>query len=73
MKAKETKVNAPKKQTNYRKVIKKWIAVPAAYIVLIATSAYGIKQMLSTLQEDVAIILTVLFVLALVYILFESE
>lgn len=62
-----------KKPVNYKKLVKKWLAVPVAYVVLISTSAYGIKQMLSTLEENVASILTVLFVLALVYILFESE
>lgn len=62
-----------KKPINYNKLVRKWIAKPLAYLVLLATSAYGIRTMLESLQEPVQATLTVLLVLALTYILFEAE
>jgi hypothetical protein len=56
---------------NVKKVVDK-IAKALAYAVLILTSSYGIRMMLSNIQENIALAITVLFSLALVYIVFNK-
>lgn len=71
-KTKEAKTSK-KLNINIKSTVKKFVARPVAYVALITTSAYGIRGMLHTLDENAAIGLTVLLVLSLTYIIFDSE
>lgn len=71
-KTKDESKKAPKKPINIKSTIKKYLAKPLAYMVLILAASYGIKTALKTLDESVATALTVLLVLALCYILFDD-
>jgi hypothetical protein len=49
------------------------LAKIAAYLVLFSSSAYGLRHLLTSLQDSVSVVITVLFTLALVYILFRQK
>lgn len=63
----------PKKSNiNFKNLLKRFIAKPLAYVTLFVLAAYGMHQILRTLNNTASSLLTVLSVLALVYILFED-
>lgn len=44
-----------------------------AYVVLFITSAYGMRSMLRSIQEEASLAITVAAVLALTYIIFRNR
>ncbi len=69
----EAKPSFIKTPVNVKKLVRKFIAKPIAYIVLLTSSAYGIRKLLETIQDPIAIGLTILFVLGLAFILFDTN
>lgn len=61
------------KKTNYKKKVRKYLAVPVAFATVFTTSAYGISHLLDSLQEPVKNVITVLLVAFICYTIFLVE
>lgn len=70
--AKKQYASKPKKNINIKKIAKKFVARPIAFMVLFIFAAYGVRHALSTLQDTMQIGLTIFTVSAIGYILFDT-
>ena len=66
-------VKVQKAPIHIKKTLKRFIARPVAYVTLVVSAAYGIRQMLESLDQTAALILTVLFVFGMLYIMMDNE
>lgn len=61
------------KKVSPRKSIKKYIAKPVAYATVIVLASYGMRMVLKNIDETANIVITTLSVLALTYIMFDTD
>lgn len=66
------KVEKPRRNFSFKKLADQF-AVIVAFMSLFTLSAYGMKQLLNSLNENVSIAITVLVILLLSYVLFTRR
>lgn len=70
---KDAKVKKAKKTKSLRFILRRYVAKPVAYTTLFILAAYGVRQVLDSIDQKASIVITTLTVLALVYIIFDES
>lgn len=72
---KETKATekVAKRNINYKKLVKRFVARPLAFVALFVFASYGVRHALESLQDPMQLGLTVFTVSAIAFILFDNE